>query len=190
MATATANLVHDSSTLANLQSWAQFIFDGFNTTAGWTQTSDTGQTAPSSASSLTTSYYFLFRMADGLQTSCPVFVKITYGASATSVQFTISVGQGSDGAGSLTGAVSDVPGNGLTTNQGVATFPCYVSGDSGSIRFMMWQSNTANTCRVFGIERSKNSSGSNTGDYVTFINADANANNTNNWKFQQLVSGN
>lgn len=190
MATATSNLVHDNSTLANFQAWAQFIFNTFNTTAGWTQTTDTGQTAPSAATSVGT-FYFIFKMSDALQTSCPTFVKITYGTNGTTVKVTVQVGQGTDGAGNLTGATTNTIGNNLTANQGVSTFPCYASGDSGSIRILMWQSGSQNTGFLFGVERSKNASGANTAGYVSFIAGDANNGQSSTfWSFQQLVAGN
>lgn len=190
MAIATSNLVHDNSTLANFQSWAQFIFNAFSVTAGWTQAADTGQTAPSAAASVG-SFYFIFKMADALQATCPVFVKISYGTNGTTVQFAVQVGQGSNGSGTLTGAVSNNVGNSLTTNEGVSTFPCYASGDSGSIRIFMWQSGSQNTGFLFGVERSKNASGVNTAEYVTFLAADANSNSGNFfWAWQHLLAGN
>lgn len=190
MATATSNLVHDNSSLANFKAWAQFIFDAFNTTAGWTQTGDTGQTAPSAAGSVGT-YYFLFNMADSLESSCPVFVKVTYGTNGSTVQFTVQVGQGSDGSGNLTGATTSAGRNGLTSNQGVSTFPCFASGDSGSIRILMWQSGSLSTGFFFAVERSKDATGANTADYVTYVSGDSNSTPAGtNWNFQSLVAGN
>lgn len=188
MATATSNLVHDNSTLANFQAWAQFIFNAFNTTAGWTQTTDTGQTAPSAAASVGT-FYFIFKMSDALQTSCPTFVKITYGTNGTTVQLTVQVGQGSNGSGTLTGAVSNVVGNTITTNESITTYPCYASGDSGSIRIFMWQSASQDTGFLFGIERSKNNSGGNTAGYVTFISGGATGASPAQWAFLHLLAG-
>jgi hypothetical protein len=189
MATATSNLVHDNSSLANFKAWAQFLFDGFNSVAGWTQTTDTGQTAPSAAGSVGT-YYFLFKMADALQASCPVFVRVAYGTSGTSVGFSVNVGQGSDGSGNLTGATTAAFGSPFSTNEGATTFPCYVSGDAGSIRFMMWQSNSINCCTVFVIERSKDSSGASTASYASLLFGQAQTSNTGSFAFVSLLAGN
>jgi len=192
MATSTANLVHDNSSLANFKAWAQFISNAFST-FGWTQTADTGQVnwATIAAVPSNTYVYEIWKMADTLQTTCPVFVKVGYGYNGTTVRYQVSVGQGSDGAGNLTGAVAGpYLSSDATSNNGVTTYPCYASGDTGSFRCMMWQTGTNNNCCVLGIERSKDSTGANTGSYVSLLTGCANDAYTSLWSYQQLMAGN
>lgn len=170
MATLTSNLVCDNSSLANFKSWAQSISTAFST-FGWTQTTDTGQVNWSSIASVPSStfVYEVWKAADALASTMPIFVKVEYGFSATSIQFRITVGTGSNGSGTINGiTMSSTPWNisgGGNGNQGVSTFPCYFSGTAGEIRVAMW--NSGNLINYFFIERSKDTSGNNTADYVT-----------------------
>jgi hypothetical protein len=168
MATATSNVVSDNSSLANFKSWAQFI-SNFFTTAGWTQTGDTGQVNWGTIASVPSSAYVyeIWKAADSQASTTPIYVKVEYGFSATAPAIRITVGTGSNGSGTITGPTMgpyQVTPN--FANQGGTTYPCYASGDSGEIRFMMWQSNTAAET-LFGIERSKDSTGAKTTDYFT-----------------------
>jgi hypothetical protein len=177
MATATSNVVSDNSSLANFKSWAQFI-SNFFTTAGWTQTTDTGQVNWGTIASVPSSTYVyeIWKAADSQASTTPIYVKVEYGFSSTQVGIRITTGTGSNGSGTLTGATMGpyVIANGTTANQGGTTYPCYASGDAGEIRFMMWQSNTTAE-QIFGIERSKDSSGAKTTDYFSLLATGANS---------------
>lgn len=168
MSTNTANLVCDNSSLANFKSWAQFISNFFSS-AGWTQTADTGQVNWSTIASVPSSAYVyeVWKAADTQASTTPIYTKVEYGFSATSPQIRVTVGTGSNGSGTITGAtMGPYQVNGGLANQGGTTYPCYASGDAGEIRFMMWQSN-GSVESLFGIERSKDSSGNKTTDYFT-----------------------
>lgn len=97
------------NTAEGLTAWNMAVLQGL-LDAGFTQTADTGQmtaeTAANGASS--SSYgYWIFQMADALQTDYPIFVKIELtnyvGSAGGMVLGYISVGKGSDGAGGLVG---------------------------------------------------------------------------------------
>jgi hypothetical protein len=188
MATNTANLVADNSSLANFKSWAQFI-SNFFATAGWTQTTDTGQVNWGTIASVPSSTYVyeIWKAADSQASTTPIYVKMEYGFSATLVGIRVTTGTGSNGSGTLTGAImGPYTGAGTPANQGGTTYPCYASGDSGDIRFMMWQSN-ATVESIFGIERSKDSSGAKTTDYFSLLLT--NAGNANGWVQQTTLGG-
>jgi hypothetical protein len=80
--------------------------------AGLVQTSDTGQlnvatvTYPGTDNTYTTGY-LIYRFNDSLQGTDPVFLKIFLGRGSSSalVRMRVDIGQGSDGAGNLTGTV-------------------------------------------------------------------------------------
>lgn len=172
MATTTASVVCDNSTLAHFQSWVQAIFTAL-TTLGWTQTTDTGQAAnPPAAVPSSTYVYYVFKSADALSTSAPIFLKLEVGFSSTLPSIRITAGSGSDGVGNVTGPTMGpyiITGNGATngqSNQGSTAFNCYFSGDSGSFRMMMWQGGSAAEV-VFVIERSRDTSGNATADHVS-----------------------
>ena len=188
MATSTANCPCDNSTLANYKSWAQFI-SNFFTTAGWTQTSDTGQVVWSSAALPTSiaSNYEVWKAADSAASTTPIYVKIEYGATSSVVEIRVTVGTGSNGSGTITGPLIGpivITNNGTYSNQGGTTIPCYASGNAGEIRVMLWQGNSL-VETIFGIERSKDTSGAVTTSYFTFLCA--NAQGTNSFNQQSIV---
>jgi hypothetical protein len=133
---------------------------------GWVQTADTGQTASGG--------YQIWKMADALQATAPVFMKIESTASGNFPELFITIGTGSNGSGTLTGRVSPrltvlSAGNFATASTGV------FSGSTS--RFACQIPNTANSACWgvgFAIERSKDSNGNDTGDGVLFISLGTN----------------
>lgn len=192
MATTTSSVVCDNSTLANFKSWAQVISNAFSL-FGWTQTADTGQVNWGTIASVPSSAYVyeVWKAADAQSTTTPIYVKIEYGFNSTNIQIRITVGSGSDGSGGITGSIIGprviTNGTGSIANQGATTFPCYLSGDAGEFRFMMWQTNSSAAETIFGIERSKDTSGNKTTDYVTVIGL--NAGSTSGWFQQSMATG-
>jgi hypothetical protein len=171
MATLTGNFVSDNSTLANFKSWAQSISTAFST-FGWTQTTDTGQVNWSTIGAVPSSpVYEIWKSADALSSTMPIFVKIQYGTS-TQPTIIVQLGTGSNGSGTLTGPLTTAhPVTGLPGSGGAATtFPCYFSGSNCEIRVGMWANPAVSSIpAMFCIERSKDTSGNNTADYVTYV---------------------
>lgn len=174
--TSTGNFVCDNSSLANFKNWAQAISNAF-AAFGWTQTADTGQVNWASIASVPSSTYVyeIWKAADSLASSMPIYIKIEYGFSATQVGVRVTVGTASNGSGTITGAVATgfsaqlITNNAnFNTNQGATTFPCYFSGTNGGFRMLMWI-NGAATPFLFAIERSKDATGANTADYFTIV---------------------
>src|SRR3954447_6998637 len=88
----------------------QKIRDGI-TGLGWVRTSDTGQIDPTTVlkpAASTPAGYDIFRFDDALQATAPFFLKIEYGlGSGTNVfGWWVTVGTGTNGAGSLIGNVN------------------------------------------------------------------------------------
>lgn len=176
MATFTQNCVEDNSTLANFKQWAQFISNGFGASCcNWTQTADTGQVNWSTIGAVPSSTYVyeVWKQSDALTSSLQIFVKVEYGFSTTSARVRFTVGTGSNGSGTITGALATaqfLAGVNLWSmaNQGATQYPCYISGDGAEIRILMWNTLTVGTYNMyFAIERSKDAAGANTGDYAT-----------------------
>lgn len=179
MATATGNYPSDNSSLANFKSWAQAISNAFST-FGWTQTTDTGQVNWSTIAAVPSSTYVyeVWKANDTQASTLPIYVKVEYGFSSTSPRIRMTAGTGSNGSGTITGAVVSSPPweiTSLETNQGATTFPCFFSGDAGEFRMYMWQSTGVSVGVIFVIERSKDSSGNKTTDYFTAASANASA---------------
>jgi len=168
---ATGNYPSDNSTLANFQSWSSAIYAAF-IAFGWELTSDSGQAAyPQSALPNSWSYW-IFKAADTLAAALPIYVKMEFGNGSGSPQIRVSVGTGSDGNGNINGVTCSGlpwPITLYNANCGNSVFPCFFSGDAGNFRMYMWQSATINSATLFGIERSKNSSGADTADYFTVL---------------------
>lgn len=120
-------------------------------TAGWTQTADTGQvnwttvTVPT-AGTTPAAIYEVWRLADALQATDPVFLKIMYGRSASSGPYLrVIAGTASDGAGTITSAANtnvsvtattDVFDGNNTLGSAVAC-KSYVNGDGSSLVLLL-----------------------------------------------------
>lgn len=192
MATLSGAYCCDNSTLANFKAWAMAISAAF-TSFGWTQSSDTGQVTWSSVSAVPSSTYVyeIWEMADTLQSTMPVFVKIQYGYSSTAPRIGITVGTGSNGTGTITGVVcSSVPwlSNYDTNYSASVPLMCYFSGSTNRISFYMWSHPTTATMVVFSVERAHDSSGADLSTYVTAAFGAADNISTNNAKQQTFTS--
>jgi len=147
------------------------------TNFGWVQTSDTGQINPATAtypaSNNTDAGYEIWRMDDSLQATYPVYIKMFYGrGSATgSFRWSIGIGTGSNGTGSLTGKqtsqtqFSVVPSPSTRPVTDSTTYRILGSGASGRVVWSFFPDVTvAPYGTFFGLERTKNSDGSDNGD--------------------------
>lgn len=174
-----SGVVSDNATDANMRVWVQFIEDTLVATGGWVVTSDTGQTLPSAIVHPTVANtkqgYRIYRMADSLQATFPVFMRIDFGSSANvaSPAFWVTIGTGSNGSGTITGilwnggasATPNVANTQTTTNQN-----CYGSASTGRASIALFISSAASdTALVFTIERTKDASGVDTGDGLLLV---------------------
>ena len=180
MATRTdVTLQPSNSTDALFRAWSKYIFDLMVTTGGWVQTGDTGQinfatvTAPAAVN--TKQGYIVVRMADSLQATSPVFIRIDFGSgqsASASPGIWITIGTGSDGAGNITtkrfdgGAVAAATVS-ANTNSATAS-NSYGSADTNRVACGMFVQTTTVRCLTFIIERSKDSAGADTGDGLLF----------------------
>lgn len=176
MAFQTSALVRDNSTLANFKSWASTI-SAFFTTAGWTQSTDTGQVNWSTIAAVpavNTYVYEIWKPGDALT---GFFLKIEYGTNSASTNtgpsIRVSIGTSTNGAGTLSGLIAGPftnPSTVATVTSTVTTWNCYFSGDTGRMNIAMWVNDTVNHGPLFiGIARSKNSSGANTSSHVSLV---------------------
>lgn len=109
--TLTVTSVVDHTSDAGFRTWGA-EFHASLVSIGLTLTSDTGQinwtTVTRSAASNTTAGYEIWRFNDSLQSTTPIFLKIEFGTGATANQplIWITIGNGSNGSGTLTGLTS------------------------------------------------------------------------------------
>lgn len=199
MAVSTINAYCDGSTLTNFNAWAYWMYQQF-LAFGWVQTADSGQgTFPASGSVPSTagSYYAVFQSADGLSSATKITVKLEFWADGSNVpNFGLTVGTGgTDGAGNLlspyTLRVYGSGGNNFKayTANTSDLLPCFASGDSGSIRFGLWNGGLTSpdyyNLMYIIIGRSRDGSGNATSNYVQMW-----AGNVQSGKFFQTVFGN
>lgn len=155
-----------------IRTWGKFISDGLGY-IGWVKTADTGQidfTTVTSPGSINTPLgYEIWRMADSLQGTTPVFMKIEYGCGATNTHpaLWITLGSGSDGAGNLTGQLTARAqfNMGSYTTGSVGSF---VSGSTSRLLVALGTGTdvaAAHTTRiVVAVERSHNANGADNSD--------------------------
>lgn len=179
MSTANPNVLFDNRSVGNFRAWAQAMHDSF-IAVGLVQTADTGQVNISTmavpGAINTYAGYEIFRFADTLQATKPIFIKVEYGNGPTSVgalaAFRISISNNTNGAGSLSGTVvstaQQIQGQALTAD--VQPQPAYFCSDLSSLVFA-WPTSTASggfRPSVVMIERTRNSDGTANGDGVAF----------------------
>ncbi|VVC05616.1 Uncharacterised protein [uncultured archaeon] len=164
------NLPCSNSSITYFVEWASSISQQLSA-AGWTQTADTGQVNWSTISSVpgsNTYVYEIWQPNDGLTN---FYFKIEYGSSYWSSvpALRLSVSDSTTGTGVLNGNVTSLFETVCQNNMPTSTLPlpCYFSYENGRFNCMLWSGITAET--VFGIERSRTTSGTYTGNYITLL---------------------
>lgn len=167
----------DISSDVAFRKWAQGIHDGL-IAAGLVATTDTGQvtistmTVPTTAN--TAAGYRVYKFNDAAQSTCPIFIKIEFGRANSTANaapaFWLTVGQGTDGAGTITGTLLARTQNYSSTTQGTSTeYASYASGDGTCFAVGMWASYTVTHSFFFAIDRSRDASGNATADAVLIV---------------------
>jgi hypothetical protein len=204
MATLLQSQPYDITT-ANFKLWAGFIRTLFLTTGGWTQTSDTGQTNPTTVGSMPGTYvYEIYQATDSLAGSYPMVVKVEYGQTTGFPSVLMTPGTGTNGSGTITGGGNrqgiSFGGYGSNCTMGSTGYDCVGSADAGRFGFMLWRNYPATGFGVrvpafFAMERTKDSTGASTGNGFTFflycMCPDSGGGNGNNmvWRQQTILAG-
>lgn len=176
MATDSRSLLAFFNADADFQAWCQGLAAQL-VAAGMVKTTDTGQinnatvTKPGAAN--TAQGYEIYKFSDALQASYPIFFKIEYGSAtaATDPGIWITVGQSSNGAGTITGTVTariQIRSGGTKSN-GVS-LTSYCSGDGSRLSLMSNYDPASNSFSLgVIIDRLRDSSGTATTDGVCYI---------------------
>lgn len=191
-------LRHDSD--ATFRAWGS-DYSAHLAAIGMVKTADTGQidwaTAIYAQGSSLHIGYEIWKFADTLQASSPIFVKLWYGSSsaATNKSFPamfITVGTGSDGSGGLTGPVTNEiqlsPSNNSnwyvsTITVAMPSYFCHTEGFLGTaFRVGAWQSSS--TGCSFAICRYCNSDGTPNGNGFVVYGAARNVNGVGQYTCQ------
>jgi hypothetical protein len=159
-----STLLFSNATAAEFRGWASFIHNLFVTTGGWVDTAATGSidltTVAAPVAINTSSGYKVYRMADALQATVPIFVKFEFGsgAAATTPAMWVTVGTTHDGLGNIgnvllarvQNAVAAAGTGGLHIGSADTNRLCFCfCTTGGSTNVQMW----------FSIERSKDAAG-------------------------------
>ena len=169
------------------------LFSAGLTAVGIAKTSDTGQinwtttTAPTATGQ--NLGYEIRKLGDNTTNANPIVFKIEFMSNSSNVlsQMRIQVGNGSDGAGNLTGNLSpqfllvqqtDGSGRSSTTN--------FISSDGTYLTFVLSINNvnTSVSVQALSLGRTKNSAGANTSDGLNIVFA---GNNTTPYRGQYYL---
>jgi hypothetical protein len=191
MSTSQSTLLCDSSTLTNFKAWAMAVSSALSS-FGWTLSSDTGQVNWSSIAAVPGSaawVYEVWQPNDGLTN---FYLKVEYGntaANTNSPGLRLTLGTGTNGAGTLTGFVTSALATNVTsavTTNNSTPFECDFSGAAGRFSAMLWRNGTgSNMQQLFTVERSLNSSGTYTSTHVTLLVLGTS--NVGQWARQQSI---
>ncbi len=168
-------LTGNNTTNASFRLWGNAISSNLAAT-GIVQTADSGQinwgtvVAPTGVANSVG--YEIWRFADALQASVPVFFKLEYGSGSAAANpgVWLTVGSGSDNVGGLTGVTTVRQSINATGTVGNTT--SYVCGDTGRCVFAMFVAGAnaaAATCMVFMLERTVDAAGAATNEGVQII---------------------
>lgn len=137
---------------------------------GLVQAPDPGQAnwatdiRPASTSDFT--HFEIWRMDDPLQPTAPVFFRLDYATIAginTVLNFRVTIGTGTDGAGNITGRTRT-----FTTTGSATAVAIQMSGDKNCLAILAY-SNGSSGCYLLGIERFHNAAGGDIADGVMAI---------------------
>jgi hypothetical protein len=164
---------------------------------GCVQTADTGQinwTTITWPAQNTDSGYEIWRFADALQGTSPIFFKITYGrpnnASNSYLSLKVNVGSGSNGSGTLTGTTSTINQCGMIATPTVGNFVSYGCMVNGNLLLALKLGSGGE--QLLAICRTQDSTGADTATGVHILQRSVTANqslyhSTINWSTPALV---
>jgi len=177
--TFSSQLQPSNSTDALFRAWAQFIHDALSA-GGWEQTADTGQinlatvTKPGAANTM--QGYEVWRMADSLQGSFPVYLKVSYGSgngAANEPGIDLSLGTGSNGSGTVTGLfLTTMRVDNQSNGTGIAAMYSHSSGSTSHIAVSLFVNVTGAYLVSFSIERARDSTGAEVGTHLVVISSE------------------
>lgn len=137
------------------------------TSAGFVRTTDTGQVSDWAAVTLpaysTYPHYEIWRFDDELQSTNPVFLRVSYGRGPAGFSLKVIVGTGSNGSGAITNPSTEytvVPGTSGTI-AGALDMWSLASDGSGFVIHAGSPSDSSSTYRrfIFSVERTRSVSG-------------------------------
>lgn len=194
MPTASASFVYNIATDADFRSWVAGVSALLQTASGLVKTTDTGQidatTVTVGASIVTSRGYEIYRFNDSLQATKPVYIKIEYGTGSVLARpgMWVTVGTGSNGAGTITGQIGtrqSLIANAAPTS-GVA-YLHYVSVSTDRLVLATGIDTVTGTLPIMiAVERTRDSTGTATGDGITTIFGCGVTATTNNFFFQLI----
>lgn len=158
---------------ADFQAFVQAIAANL-AACGLTQTADTGQIDPTTVARpavATPAGYQMWRFNDALQATRPVFVKVEYGVGGATDRpaLWVTVGTGTNGAGTLTGQVTTRVNLAQLSSAAVgATGNIYASGGDGRFWCSTPVTDSSNLFAWFGVERGRDADGTPANTAVMF----------------------
>lgn len=175
MTTYSTTAAPSNSTATLFRAWASAV-NTSATTVGLVDTAATGQidlttvAAPGAAN--TFQGFKVYRFADSLQGSYPVFIKIEFGSSngsANNPALRITVGTAHDGSGNITGTQTTGTIQFGSQASSTTVCQCYASGDTGRWALAMFVENSTvnqQLAFLFGVERTKDATGADDSDGI------------------------
>lgn len=174
MATFSTTAPTTNASDAEFRKWGKAISDGF-AAAGWVKAENNVNwatvLAPPGAGS---HVYEVWRMADALQATSPVFLKVEYGEGTTTnaPQIWLTLGQATSGGTITVGTGQPATRHTLDATNGFTTSATetsiWISGTTSRIGIALWVGATAANGLIF-VERAKTNNGSDNGEYTTLI---------------------
>jgi hypothetical protein len=164
-------LAPSNASAALFRAWGAWIHSVLSGAGGWTVTADTGQidfttvAAPGAVS--TYMGYKMYTFSDALNATYPIYVKIEFGsssASANNPSIQVTIGTGSNGTGTITGTLVAAFQHGIGGTASAGVTQSYGSSGPARAGFAIFTDAGVNNPLWFSLERTVDTSGSDTGD--------------------------
>lgn len=173
MTTSNPSIAFDMTSDATFQAWTQAIHNAL-LAVGLVQTTDTGQVSFATASRAAGAQYAVYRFSDSLQSTAPVYLRVGYGTgSTTNAQIVLSLGTGTNGAGTLTGSYTTTASSRGSAGGSATPVPCYFSSDGSYLTMALGLGGggLSTNLLTFVADRTRNADGSPNSDGLYAVSA-------------------
>lgn len=184
MTVSNPTITFDNTSTATFRAWGSAVSSALQT-VGLVKTTDTGQidfTTVAVPGANTAAGYEIYRLSDSLQASKPVFMKVEYGSgpAGSYPAIWITFSNATNGAGTLTGLLTNTRKIHYGAGSGASPQPCYFAGDGSYLTMLLapalfGSNGSGYFCMLLAFDRTRDVSNAITSDGFHFTSTHSRA---------------